>query len=231
MFFNILKRKNIKENNIEIKSNVSYGFNNALDFARNIIKDENREEKVELLNYILNTVKKDLQYSLLTELIYKKPHEPINLSRTIIFPSDVYDENGERVSIISYEDIEISILDDTIILVPWNIKSKSNGIKYLSKNDFKFFPCNHMGIYYNGLDLTYVYNGIHSISSSIVLNKKGKIKIKEVHNINKLYKHMYTDGLNWYSTHTKNKICEVLDFRIAIIYEVSKLKYSIEQEE
>lgn len=61
MFFNILKRKNIKENNIEIKSNVSYGFNNALDFARNIIKDENREEKFRIA--IIYEVSK-LKYSI-----------------------------------------------------------------------------------------------------------------------------------------------------------------------
>lgn len=233
MKFNIFKNKETENLNID-KSNSLTGFKNALNFANKIIKYEEKEDKIKLLDYILKTVKKDLKYSLLTEIMYKEPYKSINLSRAVIFPTNVLDRNGNEIDYVC-EDKEINkkinILEDDIIVVPWNMSRKSDSIKSLSKCDFKFQENNHMGIYFEGVDFVYIHDGLHSISGGIELNKHGEIYIKRFRDIRKLYDHVHTNGLHWYSSYTGDIIEEVFDFRVAIIYEVSKLKYKIEKGE
>lgn len=233
MKFNIFKRKIKEEVNIEKidKSTRANGFGNTIDFANDIIKYEEEEDKIKLLDYILNTVKKDLKYSLLTEIMYKEEHKAINLSRLVIFPERVYGENEELINTYKDSEKKINILEDDIIVVPWNRRRKVNSIKKLNKYMFQFQETNHMGIYYEDIDLVYIHDGIHSISGAIEINKKGEIYIRKVKDIRKLYNHLYTDGIYWYSTHTNEKIDEVFDFRIAIIYEISKLKNKIKKGE
>lgn len=120
MKFNIFKNKEIEGYNID-KSNSLTGFKNTLNFANKIIKYEEKEDKIKLLDYILKTVKKDLKYSLLTEIMYKEPYKSINLSRTVIFPINVLDKNGKEIDYGDKEKLinkKINILKDDIIVVP-----------------------------------------------------------------------------------------------------------------
>ena len=195
MKFNFFKKKENEEIDIENidKSAGLNGFKNALDFADEIIKYEENEDKIKLLDYIINTVKKDLKYSLLTEIMYKEKYKAINLSRLVIFPKRVFNENGENIDCIDNSlKKRINIREDDTMVVPWSIKRKASSIKNLSKNKFQFQENNHMGIYYDGIDLVYIYNGIHSISGGIELNKDGEIYIGEIVDIRKLYNHIYS---------------------------------------
>ncbi|WP_332249267.1 DUF6710 family protein [Thermoanaerobacter mathranii] len=46
------------------------------------------------------------------------------------------------------------------------------------------------------------------------------------YDVSKLFDHVYTDGLYWYNTHNNQKLeDDLLDFRIGIIYEISKIKH------
>lgn len=49
-------------------------------------------------------------------------------------------------------------------------------------------------------------------------------------NGNMIYPHAYCDGKGMYSTHTKEKICGIADFRVALIFELSKMKYQLKEE-
>lgn len=100
-------------------------------------------------------------------------------------------------------------------------------ILYLKNNIFKYMEDNHMGKYYEIVDITYIYNGIHSISSGIELNKDSDITVKEVVNVSELFPHIYTDGVEWINSHNNKPIYKVIDFRIAILFELARLKYNI----
>ena len=45
--------------------------------------------------------------------------------------------------------------------------------------------------------------------------------------MNRIFEHIRTDGLHWYSTHNNIQLGEVYDFRVAIIYEIAKIKYNL----
>ncbi|WP_394899152.1 DUF6710 family protein [Clostridium paraputrificum] len=114
-----------------------------------------------------------------------------------------------------------------MILVPYNIDRKKNSIINLSKLDFEYDSINHIGIYYTFVDICYVYNGIHSTSSGIELKKEGNISVKDVVKIEELFDYVYTDGEKWYDINLGEEIDIVIDCRLAILYEVAKIKYEI----
>ncbi|WP_423055302.1 DUF6710 family protein [Zhaonella formicivorans] len=82
-----------------------------------------------------------------------------------------------------------------------------------------------MAYYFSYVDICYVCNGNHSVASGIVY-KKGHIEAK-VYDITRLFEHVYTDGLYWYNSHNNDILDDLFDFRVGVIYEVSKLKYGV----
>ena len=151
------------------------------------------------------------------------------MSRTSLlsFPSCVYDENGTKIKCNTGELIKVDLKSNDVAVFPWNKKRFIDNIIYLRGIPFKYDNLNHMSYFYTYIDLCYVYNGNHSICSGIYY-KKGKIK-SEVFKLELLFDHIYSDGLYWYNSHTNEKLYEVEDFRVAVIFEIAKLKYKFEQ--
>ncbi|MDU2900488.1 MAG: DUF6710 family protein [Clostridium sp.] len=212
---------------MKLANNKKDAFNNVLSFVKEIIKGENDDNKLLLIDYVMETIKKDLQYSMLTEIMYKPKWGAIDISRNTFLPDNYFDEFGKRKKCIYSEERSVDLLKDTIILVPYNIDRKKNSIINLSKLDFEYDSINHMGIYYTFIDICYVYNGIHSTSSGIELKKEGNIRVKDVVKIEELFDYVYTDGEKWYDTNLGEEIDIVIDCRLAILYEVAKIKYEI----
>lgn len=229
-----IKKEEIKQAKRYIYNNSLEGFFNCISFAKEIILEEKRKDSILLLDYMMNTIKNDLKYSLLSDILYKKEHEVIDF-RGEFLPNSVQDENGKRINYCKRENKTINTKKDIIIAIPWNRKRKISGIKSLSRKTFEYKFNNHAGKYYTNIDLTYITGGTHSISSGNELGKECIFEVEEIVEVNNLYNHLYTDGFYWYNKHTNEVIeskisgkLQVLDIRIAILFELSRLKYNLE---
>ena len=82
--------------------------------------------------------------------------------------------------------------------------------------------------YYKELNICQVMNGNHSIAAGIY-TEKGTVLAKIV-DMKPLFENLKTDGAYYYSIHNNTIIEEVQDFRIAVIFEIAKMKYKLENE-
>lgn len=205
------------------KKNIKSAFNDYQQTIQNIHsflnETQDTEEKIHILTVVSEMIKNDIKYSWLSDIIYKEKAKEI---RGFFLNFDYKDETGKIINTLTDEKKTINLINDLVITIPYNHSRFIRGVNRLSKNKFINYTDNHLGYYLKGLDVSYVYNGIHSVTGGI-LNKKGTIELK-VLDITKLYNHIYFDGYDVYSIHTKEKVYELCDFRLAILFEVSKLK-------
>lgn len=168
MLRGLLKKKNnIKQNIITdskelYKLNAEREFSYAIEFVNNAIEEETKiEDKIKMIDFIMDLIKEDIKTDLLTKIIY---NPKANITRYFPFPTCYYDKNNNA-------------------------------------------------------------HRLHSIASGIMCYK-GKIKAKKI-DITPLYDHVYTNGVYWYNTHTNNILTTLTDFRIGILYEISKIKNNL----
>lgn len=210
------------------KSSLGCEFNNTMDFVEQILKyEENIEDQIIIMDYILNIVREDLKTDLLTTIIYSDEYFKREIDYP--FPHEYYDGLGNRFPTWCKDKIErnVDLSKDCVLVLSWNRERLRNSIKNIYKNEFEYHDSNHLAYYFTHIDVCYAYNGTHSISSGIG-HKKGFIKAKEC-DISKLFDHLYTDGVSWYSVHDNIKLGDIFDFRIAILYELAKIKYNLQK--
>lgn len=200
-------------------------FNYAMNFAKTSILEENQENRLLMLDFMLDVVKRDLIHDLLANILYDDSYfkEQIRLP----FPAVCYDQTGKKIDTLSVtKNKEVDLSKDYILVLPSKRSKLKNILKTVNASGFKYQENNHYAFYYNYIDLCYVYNGLHSITAGIY-HKQGFIKAQEC-NLPDFFDHFYTDGLNWYNSYTNSIIGDVWDFRLSIIFEVAKLKYKLE---
>lgn len=200
-------------------------FKFAMDFAKDTLAiEKSNQDRIVILNFMLNVIKKDLQTDLLSHIFYSEEHFAKQFRYP--FPLFYYDEQGNEQGLPEEGIIEIDLAQDAVLVLPWHRERLRGQIKNIFSNNFVYDRSNHMAYCFPYIDLCYVYNGIHSVSSGI-FHKKGIIKAK-AYDITKLFFQIHTDGRNWYNSHNNEKRGELADFRLGIIYEIAKMKYAIE---
>lgn len=204
-------------------------YTNAISFAKAALETVSAiTDKLDILEYFISTVKVDLQTDLLSAIIYSGD----NLKEfNFPFPTYYHDENGIEQCAYQADETERKLVDlanDCVLALPWKDQSYISKLLHLKKDVFCFDKCSHECYYYEYVDLCYVLNGIHSISGGITY-KKGSILAKVFHT-KLLFPNIYTNGAQWFNVHTNQSTGEVQDFRIAIIYELCRIKYNIETE-
>jgi len=218
-------RKLLKLNNF-VKATSTHEFNYAMEFAQETLEEESKKEnKILILNYMLDVIREDLKSDLLSQIFYceKYSSKKINFP----FPYNFYNKEGEELNFSPEEEkIKVDLAENCVLVLPWHRKRMRDNIKNIYRNEFMFDKQNHLAYFFTHIDICYVYNGNHSIASGIVF-KRGCIEAKK-YDVSKLFKHVYTDGSSWYNSHNDKKIAKLFDFRIGIIYEISKLKYELE---
>lgn len=206
----------------------SRSFYHTIQLAEIWLEEEkNVEDKIVLLDYLLTVIREDLQTDILTTIIYSKEHFKGELP-TLMFPY-YYDKEGKNHK-VNESETPIKVVDlatDCVLVMPWRRDKLKTAIKEL-KNKVFSQSGNHIARYYSHIDVCYVYNGLHSTGAAIG-HKKGKLKAYEV-DVSKLFDHLHTDGEYWYNSHTNETYkMKVFDFRFAILYELAKMKYRLEE--
>lgn len=200
-----------------------------MEFVKLFTSDKKElEDKIIIIDFVMNLVKKDLKYDALTTILYQEEHFERDLSTP--FPWQVFDELGNEITRLEEKGTKlIDLKESDAVVLPWNRDRFNQSIIGLKNQDFKYDKLNHMSHYYQELDICFVYNGLHSISTGIGY-EKGEIYANII-KIEKLFDNIYTDGLFWYNSHTDKKIVtvsgdiKIQDFRIAILYELARMKY------
>lgn len=198
----------------------------CMDFVKQTLKyEKTKEDKIVILDFLLGVIKKDLQYDILTTILYNE--EGFSERITTIFPIYYYDEDGNKLETYTkkktYKNIDLS--EDCVLVMAWHRDRLRGTIKNIYKNNFKYHSSNHLAYYFTHIDVCYAHNGLHSITSGIG-HQKGYIKAVEC-DISKLFNHVYTDGKTWYNSHNDEYLTDVYDFRIAILYEIARTKYNL----
>ncbi|OZV13653.1 hypothetical protein CIW83_02965 [Tissierella sp. P1] len=198
-----------------------------MDFARQTLEyEETNYDKILILDYMINVIKLDLQYDLLTTILYSE--EYFSKQVGLAFPIYYYDEQGNQFE--TYPDDgerrKVDLSKDCVLVLSWNRNRLRNSIKNIYKNKFEYHSSNHLAYYFTRIDVCYAYNGTHSISSGVG-HKKGFIEAVEC-DVSKLFDHVYSDGISWYNIHNNSELTIISDFRIAILYELAKIKYNLE---
>lgn len=220
--FNYKVCKRLRKTNYNPCPQNEYLF--AIDYINFTLElERSLEDKLNMIDFFMEVVKKDIQYDLISKFLYSNMDD---IYIDIPFPSSLMskDYNVKDKMILVRKDKVIDLAKDTVILLPWDRFRFSNTVRSIYKNGFKYMEDNHKAFYYSDIDLCYVHSGNHSIATGII-KKEGSIKAEE-YDIKGLFNVLTTDGANWYINGEKHLV-EVFDFRIAILYEVAKIKYNL----
>ena len=129
------------------------------------------------------------------------------------------------VSIEDNEKTNISLKNNLVIPVAWNLSRFENAIAAIGSdcgNPFEFQRLNHMSMLFLPIGVTIVHNGNHSILSGI-LKREGVIHPTEMVDLAPLYKKIKFDGMYYRDIETGRIIQEVSNFELGAIFEIGRL--------
>lgn len=102
------------------------------------IEHNERDEKLQMLNFLLTIVKKDIQIDLLTEIYYKERKYITDLTRKCFIPLWYVDEKGNEKKLEPIGKKRVNLSETTTIVIPWKLVSMGNAIINIAKNGFKY---------------------------------------------------------------------------------------------
>ncbi|MGJ0847794.1 DUF6710 family protein [Tissierella praeacuta] len=215
--------KKAKETNHRPSPISEYSF--TIDYVNFVLKlEKSLEDKINMLDFFMEMIRKDIQYDLMSKFLYSEMDD-VFIDAPIPITLMSRDPKEKDKAMLVRKDKIIDLSKDSIILLPWDRFRFSNTVKSIYKDKFVYMESNHKAYYYSDIDLCYVHSGNHSITTGII-KREGIIKAEE-YDIKNLFKILTTDGLNWY-LNGENYTIEVFDFRIAILYELAKIKHFLE---
>lgn len=132
---------------------------------------------------------------------------------------------SDSVTIEDNEKISISLKDNLVIPVAWNISRFGTTITAIGTdcgNPFKFQKSNHMSILFLPVGVTIVHNGNHSILCGF-LKREGIIHPTEMVNLIPLYEKIRFDGTFYRDISSNQIIQEVSNFELGAIFEIGRL--------
>lgn len=209
----------------EVLPDAKESYNEILNLTDIWLKSGSKNEKISLLDYLINTILEDICTSHIAQLLYHK-EPPADMKNFI--PDYFFDEIGNEISIYTNKNIEVDLSKTRIYVCPWHKTRLHDSLLNLYKNPFNYDKSNHFSYFYTDFNLCYVYNGNHSIHAGIYY-KKGMI-VSKVCKTELLYPHCKTDGRFWYNLHTGEKLMPVYDFRFAAVFSIAQIRNKIRSE-
>ncbi len=198
---------------------------------------DNTEESLLFLKYAMKTIALDVSSSIQAAVFYMKDVDSTRLGR--ILPRFFYATGGEKVNLIEGYDEEklvtVDISDTVVVTAPWKINRLPPVLSKIKSETFKYDEHNHSAVFYKNMDICVIENGYHSTAVGKYFGA-GSLKA-QVYNTQLAYPHITTDGEYWYNNgekifyhNTASEPFKVIDFRFALMYEISRLVYCIENE-
>ena len=177
------------------------------------------KQRMNFLNSAISAIKLDIQCDSLSNLLYYHKSFNSEISQCL-FPASVTDEKGEEVKTEMYHQ--------------WPIKICRN----ISANNepYQVYPVilphypSHMfskkrsmtGTFYEGLGLCYIFSPRFKINDTDIFYKGFVVGCMV--DIQAILPHLYTDGAAWYNFHSKECLGDLYDYRIGLLFEITKMK-------
>ena len=231
---NILRAPTSIQKSEETVNSVLICSSGNFSFANNIVRTylpSDKNEAVLFLKYVMKTITLDISSSLQAAMFYFKD---VDLSWSGHILPTSFTTNNVKVELIDYEEkpITVDIEKTTLITSPWCAKRLPPILKKIKDEGFKNDEHNQHAVFYEDMDICVISNGYHSTAAGKYFGK-GELKA-HLCNTRWAYPHITTDGEYWYCDSEKiynyNEPFKVKDFRFALLYEISKMIYSIESE-
>ncbi len=191
-----------------------------IEIALNHTSKRTIEDRIEEIDYMMRLIRIDLASSRKLDAMYGLAWDDD------LFP-DVFAWKGRYIKgMKSLEEERDYPLNEETYISTWEPKSLVKVFKTIKNKGFKT-DGNHRARYYQELDLLHVYNGKHSATAGTVLG--GSVPA-EIVSISHLYDKIETDGVYWYcpdSFQSDKRMWKTSDFRVALLYQLSKMKYEL----
>jgi hypothetical protein len=239
----IQKRKSKKkdENTLSHLEIQKKQFDRMLSLADSIFKKaESHEIKEGYKHPILNFVKllgMKLQTAYITNLLYEDDHGELKKYPSIT-PWLPYFGLSEKVSLdgktmcdmIYHKEenrtIEVDLIQDLVLPWPWNISRYVDSISSIGESrpwgKWGEDTSNHRVDVLLPMGICFVGGGNHSITSGIIYGE-GTLIAKNVYDFSEIYKHVYTDGLQYKRLEDDSVISNVMNIEFAVIFEIGRM--------
>lgn len=206
-------------------------------FMENVKTHVFSENRLEYLSFFIDLLIKELKYSCLLEINRHGCRERFFLP---------FSEFDLRFLNLPEREIEIDIQKNNLISVPWKHNRYEDILKKLKNEPFEYDPENHKARYYDYINLTCAYNGLHSLGAGSYMGE-GKITADFV-DTTKIFPFINVEN-DLSFTYNQNAVRAFFekgdmpldleknldirvygtDYRLVLIYELAKRKYCIEK--
>lgn len=185
----------------------------------NIIRTVNRElefvetdiQKGMFIDYVIKIVGEELAWNVASRLIYYAK-TPENATYTIPAPMDAY---------VGKENLSLSALN--VVIDTYDFDKLKGAIPSVNMRGFRQEMNNYTGTLYPEIKLAVIENGRHHLAVAVTQNA-GSAKL-QICSLEKLFPTLRTDGAYWYSSNSAPD--EVYDYRIAVLYELARMKHEL----
>lgn len=179
--------------------------------------------KVKILATFRRIIAKDLSASVMAQYLYdcKPGYVPD-------FPYKYVDRDKNEQT-IGYGTVEVMNVSDAIPIVCPDIQKRLAGhILRKSPLDPEKMRRSDLPEYHLGTELLYPGGNRHKLVDAVANGRGGEIAVRVIDD-GPLFDNLYTDGAYWYSKWTGEKLAEVSDWRIAVIFFLAQREREMEK--
>lgn len=179
------------------------------------------EDKLLAYDYALFIFRSEYAAKTRTRLFRWKNPTPIKY----LFPM-YYTIDGIEHSLTCIGQKEIQLNEDTAVCA-WKVNRLRNILTVVHRYGFFEDETNHYADYYPELNLVTVISGNHSASAGVFM-KSGSIHA-DVYELSEMFEHVITDGEIWINKHTGEKISDVYEPYMSILYTIAQDKFEFQK--
>lgn len=194
-------------------SYVMSSIKNWADFAEFQL---DRRARIELLDFLIEAVKEDLGSSAAAEVIYTPLGKKTRDWRQALY-------FARRAGAACAETVRISSAGNKVIISPYDQDKVFFAIRSILDYGFRADYGTYDGAFYPELKLIAVSNGLHHAWVAAQLRQEGEYKV-DVYKLEDMFPTIYTDGEFWYNRERPDLKEPVLDVRMAILYELARMR-------
>lgn len=179
-------------------------------------------------SYVMNVLRLDLKADCLSAIFrYGEQQISPSLMPVMEIPTFYISEQGERKAWKPDKEMEVSLKEETILLIPWNNERLFYATQNIANCNFKTHLDYNTSRYYTELNLCYRENGNHHAAAAMMIGT-GNIKA-QVYDTKQIFPYVDVDEMgNFITIYDKQKMGKA-DYRIALLYKLAKEKYKMEK--
>lgn len=220
-------KKKLKGECAPRKVSPSYAYSQASWICGRYMKDPSasEEDKLAYLDFMIDVCRREIQATAVLDIMHEK-YSDAGRSDLIAFdfPEECVDSEGNKHTIKTDEVREVDFAKDFVICKVQETGKLQKALSTIRRFGFQYEENhnNYFAYYYPEIDVCYVYNGNHHAEAARYY-KSGYMQAK-VRRLTPLFPHVKTDGSCWFNVHTGEKMEKIQDFRVAVLYELARMK-------